>query len=248
MKAALHAASAMARGPLWPLLAVSGVCWAAMAALVLAAPLVRICGGAARWAPLAPAIGWGGPDPHLVFDWLMLGAMMSPLVAHNLACVLRQSLADRKGRAAGLFILGYLAPWTAALTALTVLAGLLARTLGDLAALSVVVGLGLLWQGAPLKGLALRGCHRTPSLPTFGARAEVASLAYGAKTGAWCVAACWLWMLAPLTWAAGHLWLSLAAFLVMLAERYGRPPPVRLRPTFIATGAAVVFLATSFRG
>ncbi len=203
MRAALHALSAMARGPLWPLLAISGLCWAAIAALMLRSPLVQICGGPVDWETLLAGGGGRGIYPRLGLDLLMLGAMMSPLLAHNLTCVRRQSLAARRTRAAALFILGYLTPWTVALIGLAALSGLLSRALhSGLAALAAALGLGLVWQGAPMKALALRACHRTPALPAFGVRAEFASFAYGLRSAAWCVAACWLWMLAPFTLAA----------------------------------------------
>jgi len=184
--------------------------------------------------------------PQLAFDLLMLGAMMSPLLAHDLACVRRQSLAARRGRATALFVLGYLTPWMGALFCLSALSGLLARSLrSDLAGLAFTLGLGLVWQGTPMKAMALRACHRTPALPTFGARAELASFTYGLTSAAWCVAACWLWMLAPLTWAAGHLWLMLGAFAVMLGERYARPPQVRMRTAWTGAGVVVAAAAVS---
>ncbi|HLY77780.1 MAG TPA: DUF2182 domain-containing protein [Caulobacteraceae bacterium] len=240
MKGALYAVSAMARGRFWPLLAISGACWVALAAVIADSPLVRICGGAVRWEALLGDGRWRILQPQLVFDALMLGAMMTPLLAHNLACVLRQSLRARKWRAVALFLLGYTAPWMGALFGLWALAGWLVRLLrSDLAALALVLGFGLMWQGTRTKARALRACHRGPTLPTFGARAELGSFTYGLTSAGWCIAACWLWMLAPFTWAAGHLWLMLGAFGLMLTDRYGRPPQLRRRQAWIGTGAAV---------
>ncbi|HXQ16067.1 MAG TPA: DUF2182 domain-containing protein [Caulobacteraceae bacterium] len=218
-----------------------------MATMILDSPLVRICGGPVHWETL-PADGrWSILPSQLVFDLLMLGAMMSPLLAHNLTCVFRQSLAARKGRAAVLFILGYMSPWLVALFGLWALSGLLAQALrSDLAALAVTLGAALVWQGTKLKALAIRGCHRTPALPAFGPRAELASFTYGLRSAAWCVAACWLWMLAPFTWAVGHLWLMIGAFGLMLGERYGRPPQVRVRKAWVGTGVVVAIGAVCF--
>lgn len=250
MRAGLRAVRAIVSGPLWPLAAVSAAGWLAMAAMVASPPFARLCaaghwrveaGWAAGWRALALdwrlAAGW----PLLAMWLAMLGAMMAPLLAQPLTWVREQSLSARRGRAAGLFALGYALPWIAAMAGLWALAaGLAAATRGAWAATGLAIGLALVWQGAPMKAVALRRCHRPPTLPAFGARAEWASFGYGLASAGWCVAACWAWMLVPLGHARGHLALMAAAFLIVLAERYARPPRQGLRPGWIVAGAALI--------
>jgi predicted metal-binding membrane protein len=212
-----------------------------MTVLILASPSVMICaGGILRWSHVEPDGHWTSLSPDLALDFLMLGAMTSPLLAQNLTHIHRQSLTERRRRATGLFVLGYVAVWTGALIVLRAVSGALVEAMrSDLAALAMALGLGILWQGTPLKALAVRGCHRTPALRTFGVQAEFGSLTYGLKSAAWCVGACWAWMLAPFVLAGQHLWLMAGAFGIMLAERYGRPQQVRIRPGWLGIGAGV---------
>jgi hypothetical protein len=241
MRRALHALSAMMRGPQWPLVALSGVSWAVMVVIVLQKPIAMICGAPAHWQALGLDARLTGPLPLLAVFAVMLGAMMTPLLAHNLSCVQVQSFSARRLRATALFGLGYSLPWIVALSGLWVLSGLLAAAVRhDYAALGFAVGLCLVWQGTPAKAMALRQCHLTPALDAFGLRADWSSFAYGVRSAGWCIAACWLWMLAPFTYAPAHLWLMGAVFVIMLAERYAEPPPLRLRPVWMVSGVAMI--------
>ena len=244
MRRGVNAIVTMARGPLWPLPAISAASWAALLVMVTTPSFARICGGLGRWQALALDWRLTGPTSLLCFFLAMIGAMMAPLLAQNLTCVRAQSLSARRPRATALFMIGYLLPWTLAMAGLWAASGLLVlATRHDLTALALAAGLCLIWQGTPAKAMALRQCHRVPALPAFGLRAEFASFAYGLRTSAWCVVACWAWMLAPLAHSGAHLWLMASAFVVVLGERYSRPPVIRTRPALMSAGAAVIGLA-----
>jgi predicted metal-binding membrane protein len=102
-----------------------------------------------------------------------------------------------------------------------------------------------MWTGMPARAIAIRRCHQPPLLATFGLRAELASLSYGARAAFWCIGACWPWMLIPLTQPEWHFPLMILAFLVMLNDRYRRPPAVRLRLGPIAMGSVLTATALS---
>lgn len=237
MGRSLAAIRSMAGGPLWPLLAASGVCWALMLVLVSDQPIAQFCG-----LHRAGDIFEGRLDGHAaLFSAAMLGGMMAPLLAQNLTWVRGLTFASRRWRAIALFVAGYACVWMGALSGLWALSDALRAVFGtETAALLAALGLCLLWQGSPAKPAVLRLCHRAPVLPAFGMRAEIASLRYGITSAGWCIAACWAIMLMPLVGQSAHLWLMVAVFPIMLHERYARPPAIRLRPGLVGAGLAVM--------
>lgn len=228
----------MASGPLWPLLAISGAGWALMLAMAPEQKLIPICS-------VNGSTGW--PDSQALLPAAMLGGMMAPLLAQNVTWVSTMSFASRRRRAIALFLAGYTCGWMGALGVLWVVANGFRALLGsETAALFAALGLCLVWQGSPAKPAALRLCHRTPTLPAFGLRAEVASLRYGLISAGWCVAGCWAMMLIPLAMPSAHFWLMAAVFPFMLGERYTRPPALRFRLSLVGAGSAALAAAASF--
>jgi predicted metal-binding membrane protein len=227
----------MASGPLWPLLAASGGGWVLMLVLISGQPDMQLC-----TVHDAGHIIDGRLDYQAVlFSAAMLGGMMAPLLAQNVTWVSRLSFASRRWRAIALFLVGYACVWMIALSALWVLSNALRAVLGsEIAALLAVLGLCLIWQGSPVKPAVLRLCHRTPVLPAFGLRADIASFGYGLTSAGWCVGACWAMMSLPLVGQSAHVWLMAAVSPVMLHERYARPPSIRLRRRLIGAGLAAM--------
>jgi predicted metal-binding membrane protein len=233
MGRSLAAIRSMAGGPLWPLLAASGLGWALMLVLVSDPPLAQFCGLHRTGGIIEGRLN----GQAVLFSTAMLGGMMAPLLAQNLTWVSALSFASRRWRAIGLFLTGYACVWMGALSGLWALSGTLRAALGsETAAVLAAFGLCLVWQGSPAKPAVLRLCHRAPVLPAFGLRAEVASLSYGITSAGWCIAACWAMMFTPLVGQSAHLWLMAAVFPIMLRERYARPPTIRLRLGLVGVG------------
>lgn len=223
----------MASGPLWPLLAASGVGWALMLVLVSSQPLFPLCA-------VHGEEGWLDRQ-NVLFSAAMLGGMMAPLLAQHLTWVRVLSFASRRRRAIALFLTGYACVWMGALSGLWALSDTLRTTFGsETAAVLAALGLCFVWQGSPAKPLVLRLCHRAPVLPAFGLRADMASLGYGLTSAGWCIASCWAMMLMPLVGQSAHLWLMAPVFPVVLRERYGRPPAIRARLGLLGFGLAAM--------
>ncbi|WP_413992840.1 DUF2182 domain-containing protein [Labrys okinawensis] len=161
--------------------------------------------------------------PWLMLSWLlMLAAMMAPLLAPSLMHVWDRSLAQRRMRAALLFLLAYALAWMLALGLLQA-AALLLRILagGEVAALVLALVLALAWQPTGLRAQLLRQCHARRALPAFGLRADLGSLRFGVAVALPCIGACAGLMLVPLSSPTAHLPLMVAVSILMVVERYG---------------------------
>lgn len=149
------------------------------------------------------------------FAWLlMVAAMMFPLVADAVRTTAARSLWARRHRAIGMFLIGYVAPWLIAGSAILVLAVLAASLRPSLSWLWVAAAFAgaAIWQLTPVKMRALRACHRTMPLAPRGWRADRDCVRYGWTIGGRCVVSCWAMMLACVL--AGH---SLPAMLCVSA-------------------------------
>jgi predicted metal-binding membrane protein len=157
----------------------------------------------------------------LLLAWLtMLLATMTPLLARPLAHLWHRTFADRRLRAALLFLTGYTAVWMAAGIVLMSAAILLKVLIGptSLGPIAAVVTAAL-WQMTPAKQVCLNRCHHLPPLSAFGLAADRDALTYGLASGWWCVGACWAVMLVPLLAEKAHLALMALAAVLLLAER-----------------------------
>ncbi|WP_085583644.1 MULTISPECIES: DUF2182 domain-containing protein [unclassified Pseudomonas] len=182
-----------------------------------------------RWPAALQAELALNPLPRVLQEWfLMLLAMMPPLLAMPLMHVWRSSLPRRRVRATVVFLLGYGALWMAAGPVLLALA-LLLQIAALKGALIVSLLIALLWSMSPWHRAALNRSHRRRRIGLFGWAADRDCLAFGVTHGAGCIASCWAWMLVPLVSGAWHLPVMLAAGVVLLAERLSPPGPARWR-------------------
>jgi predicted metal-binding membrane protein len=214
-------------GRLWPLFLASVLGWLGLLLLDSSLDIPVLCtSGQDRLSDVVSrldAIGSSNGWTVLLLSWLlMLAAMMAPLLAAPLMHVWDRSLAERRLRAALLFVFAYAAVWMLALCLLQA-AALVLRVLAghEILALAVAAGLALCWQRAGLRKRLLRDCHARRALPAFGLAAELGSLRFGVAVAVPCIGACGALMLVPLTSPAAHLPLMAAISIFMLMERFG---------------------------
>jgi predicted metal-binding membrane protein len=174
----------------------------------------------------------------LLLAWLlMLVAMMPPLLAQPVVHVWHSSLAARRPRALALFALGYASVWMAMAGVLIPGAIALRLAASDKAAV-LALALALAWSCSPTAQAARNRCHRVYRLAPFGLAADRDCFGHGWRTGLVCAAACWPWMLVPMTVDGLHLGVMPAVTLILLAERIAPPRPPRWRwpPAFEILG------------
>jgi predicted metal-binding membrane protein len=155
--------------------------------------------------------------------------MMPPLVAQPVSHVWQSSFRARRARAAALFGLSYAAMWVAAGLALVPAAIVLMAVLPGAPALLAALLMVLLWSASPPAQAARNRCHRVRRIGAFGRAADLDCLAQGVVTGRDCIAACWPWMILPMTAGIMHVAAMLAVTLVLFAERLSPAGPVRWR-------------------
>ncbi|AAV94693.1 DUF2182 domain-containing protein [Ruegeria pomeroyi] len=198
-----------------------------LAALCGRLSLVQLADPAAR-ALVLPAPGL------LVGGWvLMVLAMMPPLVSAPLAHLWQTTPRSGRAVAVALYGLAYLGVWILAGLALVPLALLLAS---GSAALPLLLGAALIWSASPPAQAARNRCHRMRWLPAGRARAARAALGHGLAHGGACLAACWPWMLVPLTVQTGHGVAMVLVAAYLLAERGMQAAPAlwRVPPGIVA--------------
>lgn len=170
------------------------------------------------------ALDWS--PGRLVFDWTaMVLLMMPPLVSVQVAHVGRSVRRPCRPQALLAFGLGYGGCWVLA-GAILVPAGLAASVLlpPSLDSAAMLAG-ALIWGASPPAQTARNRCHR---LERIGADGQGA-LAHGVVTGRACLVTCWVWMMVPLTVAAGHSLTMLAVALYLFAERLAPAAAIRWR-------------------
>jgi len=170
------------------------------------------------------ALGWS--PGRLAFDWAaMVLLMMPPLVSAQVAHVGRSVRRACRPRALLAFALGYGGCWVLA-GVLLVPAGLVVSALlpAGFDTAAVLAG-ALIWSASPPAQAARNRCHR---LERVGASGHGA-LRHGVLTGGACMAACWAWMVVPLTVATGHSLTMLAVAFYLFAERLAPAGTLRWR-------------------
>ncbi len=174
--------------------------------------------------------------------FLMVAAMMLPLIAPSVREVGFRSRWDRRHRAIALFLIGYFGPW--------LLLGLAAAGLrlfpvahtpwaaGGLFAVTIM------WMLTTVRRRALVQCHRIEPLAIDGWCADLSCLRFGTKIGTSCTILCWPVMLACAI--TGH---DLPA--MILGGAFGATERLSFRPRFITpaiislTAAVYYFLRIS---
>ncbi len=173
--------------PEWVALAVCAVAWSLL--LVpsgASAPLLVLC--------TATGVQAAGPLlPRVLGGLLMLLAMMSPRWLPALRHVAFRSLRQRRWRAMGAFVLGWLLPWLVAGLPVWIWQG--AMTVPTVALVPLFAG-AVLWQRLPARQRLLLRCHRTQPLAASGWRADGDCLRFGLNQGVDCLKTCGLLMLA----------------------------------------------------
>ncbi len=222
----------------WPLLLIASLLgWTALIGLQHSLLVPEICSVmAASWPNLdsrtMEAVLLVNSPIGLALSWLvMLLAMMPLLLAQPLLHLWVRSLVRRRTRAIGAFLIAYFAVWMAAGPVLLAIAVAvrMATKGSDVLAVALALGLALLWRVCPIRQVCLNRCHVLPRLSPFGLAADRDCLLFGARTGAWCVGACWALMVVPLVVDSLHLVAMLAVMLLMLNERLAPTRPVRWR-------------------
>jgi predicted metal-binding membrane protein len=221
----------MASGRAWPVVALSAAAWVLVVVLDHSVLVPYLCASNAMpvWtglAAFAAAISVNAPGAQALSWFVMLLAMMTPLLWQPLAHVWDRSLAERRVRAVLLFLGSYLGAWMLAMAVLALAAVALRIVAGSAAiAFAIAAGVAMLWQMTPAKALLLNRCHALRPLPAFGLAADIGSLRYGFQVAAPCIGTCWAMMLLPLTGDTAHIVVMVMTALWMLSERYsGRRP------------------------
>ncbi len=184
--------------------------------------VAELCGSlsASEFGRLVLTAPWMLSPGQLALDWgLMVIAMMTPLIAPVVSYVRRSVSADRRQGAMVTFFVAYWAVWCAAFLVLFPLAVVLTTLVGDQAGLPVALLIAMIYSASPLGQKARNACHQTIRMAPFGIRAWVDGARQGIATGLPCIAACWPWMLVPLTAVAGHMALMVIVGIYLFAER-----------------------------
>jgi predicted metal-binding membrane protein len=148
---------------------------------------------------------------------LMVVAMMFPLMGSHLQWVAIQTFRRRRPLALATWLFGYLGVWMLAGIPAIALRMMLPQGSVQLApAVFLATGAFALtrWHRRTVEAH-----HGTRPMAPAGLAATVSELREGARVGAWCVANCWLWMLAcTLT---GHSMIAMVGcFLIGAVERF----------------------------
>jgi len=222
----------------------SGVAWL----ILLAEPIDASLSGShasPHHEHLALALGasWMAPTwiAQLLAWFLMVIAMMPPLTVAAIRITAARSLWWRRNRAVAWFLTGYLGPWLAAGTLISI--AVAALRLNDWPHMSLVAATAFavasVWQLTSTKARALRFCHRTAPIAPGGWRANLDCARYGWLIGRGCLLSCWAMMLACVI--AGHNIIAMAcASAVAVAERWAFRPYQRLMVALLA-GLALLY-------
>lgn len=195
-------------------------------------------------AQLSSALAWVSHSQLAVSWYVMLMAMMLPVVTGAVIHVqVRSFRSDRMANSFG-FILGYLAIWMLAGLPIIFLALFLHLLINDTAVLFVAsLGLAVIWQITAWKQFALNKCHARPSLTVFGSQPLLASTRFGVSYALWCLVSCAPLMLTTLMMPVhGPVWMLVVAVWIW-AERLEVPRA----PAYRLTVPKRAFRAGQFR-
>ncbi|WP_199084602.1 DUF2182 domain-containing protein [Bosea sp. ASV33] len=197
--------------------ALAGFCGSEVASALAASPIEALGYAFAAYSPSA-----------LLLDWLvMLAAMMPVLLAHPILHVWRSVVPRRRPGAVTLFALGYLWIWSlAAIPLATAALWLQLATGGGVAVVAAAVTVALVWSASPWQARAIDRGHRLGRITSLGWRADRDAAVFGVEHGAWCVCACWPWMLVPMTagnWHVPAMAVAASAILTKRLTRRGSP-------------------------
>jgi len=163
--------------------------------------------------------------------FLMVLAMMSPLLANAIHHLWVRSLSRRRIRAIIFFTVAYITVWMLAGAVLLLGAEQLKvlSSFGWFAAPATSLLIALVWQASPWKQICLNRCHLQPRLSAFGLAADGDCLRFGLVKGFFCVGTCWALMFLPLVFVSAGLPLMLVISLFLLMEQYRPARPAQWR-------------------
>lgn len=177
------------------------------------------------WASLVSALILNPPAQLIMSCFIMLVAMMTPLLARPIAHLWNHSLTRLRGPAIAFFVAAYAGVWLVAACVLMAIA-LALKAFSSAAPIPIPVSavlLALIWQATPTKQICLNRCDRLPRLSAFGSATVWDCARYGTSTGLRCVGACWALMLVPLVVDGMHFETMAGVTAVLFVERQARP-------------------------
>lgn len=189
--------------------------------------LPALCGG--NIVPAAALVmgrlQWLTFDPwRWSLDWLiMLCAMMLPLLVQPLDHIVRTTLKTRLVRSTAAFVAGYFAAWIPGAIVLGSVAAVLMVMLVPPVLVPTALVFALIWSASPIAQCARNRSHRFIPLEVRGTKADLGCLRFGLRTGLWCAAACWPWMLLCLVVPGRGVGVMLPVAAILLAERVMPP-------------------------
>lgn len=162
---------------------------------------------------------------YLVLGWvIMLSAMMSPTLIESIQHVAERSFKRQRGRAIGLFIIGYVTVWIVTNSAILLI--MLSISLLELPSHHLIIGVSIiafLWQCSPIKQRSLNRAHNHRELAAFGLAADLDTLYFGITHGSWCISSCWALMLFPMVLPQGHVAAMATMTFLIVSERLEAP-------------------------
>lgn len=211
------------------LLCVSGVAWATLLLWPgTSSHCPAMVSGSMSWREPLQMLKALNPLASLAAGWfLMLAAMMAPMLIPPVHHVRIQSFKHRRVRSMTLFLAAYFGIWLAAGVVL-MSTELQAASLIPPVYVSVAgVAIALTWQFSPIKQHCLNRGHGHPPLPAFGLAADYAAIDFGLVHGISCVGSCWALMLFPILLPRGHVAAMAAVSFLVFSERLDKPDSPR---------------------
>ncbi len=230
------------------LFALSGAAYLALILLPQGGAIAELCGtltvsDLGRLLLTAP---WLVSPGQLAFDWgVMVVAMMTPLIAPLLSHARRSVTAERRWAATIAFLGAYWAVWWASFLMIFPLAIALTTVTGDDAGFPAALLIAMIYSASPAAQRARNACHVRLRI---GAHVFQDSARQGFFTGLRCIAACWPWMLVPLTVVTGHTALMAVIAFYLFADRITPPaqPGWQIPPAFETLFGPTAWRAGSF--
>ena len=195
---------------------------------------------------LSNAVGSEVFYAQIVHWLLMITAMMLPLLIVPIRQVAFRSYRWRRGKAVAGFIAGYSAVW--------IITGLFAvEFLGVLAVTGLITGpvtgsivllAAAIWQLSPLRGDAMRRCHRSVALTPRGLAADLDCIRFGFSHGFACVMVCFPLMLATMIAMPGITAAAVLAVVLFFERAYQRV--YRIIPAAVLTSGSVALALSSY--
>jgi predicted metal-binding membrane protein len=194
---------------------------------------------------LLHAIESGVFNADIVHWLLMIAAMMLPLLIVPIRQVAFRSYRWRRGKAVAGFIAGYSAVWVITGLFAVVFLGVLAVTglIATPVTGPIVLLAAAIWQLSPLRGDAMRRCHRSVALTPRGLAADLDCVHFGVSHGLACVTVCFPLMLATMIAVPGITAAVVLAVVLFFERAYQRE--YRIIPAAVLMGGSVILALSS---